>query len=889
MANGAPHAGITVQIDGPEYRKPVTVTAGEDGRFVFSDVKAGTRVRVMALLQGRAIASSWTLVTSWVETVDLTETTLTVSPNSLGYVLASDGPPGEIVGYVRSPDGSPANARVTINETSYGAVTDGAGRYSIGGLRSGITVSVQVSAPDVESASQKVLVPDSGQARANFSLAPSSTPHATSKKIGDVAPLSPSADDGTIAVRPEQVAAFPSVSRNDVARALQFLPAVVGTIDTALPLFARGSPPDQMRVTLDGIALYQMADPASGPTPYNTDTVRQAEFSKSPFGPLDGGQLAGALRLTGSLASERPTGFVDLSALGAAAQLQMPVGRWLSAGLSVRGALPSDLYADTLERFAPRSGDAVRGRVPQFAGGPLATAATEPSYRDVNARVEVRPSAHDRIAATLYDGENDADHSYDQALTPPAVGSIAVPQDSGLPADAVIEASKVQRWTGRGWSALWRRGWSPTASSTLAIARSQYSKSASQAWLVASPGAGQDYSYLGSRGGSSGLTESNDVTETTFRADNSLTVGFAHALSFGAEIASFDVGYTAQTEATHASAAGTTSTLVDLMRQSETGRVITGFVHDSWRPLSRLIVAPAARIVHFDVASATYFEPRVTASYQVRPDFRLTGGWSMDHQVVNRVVREDRAHGDGGFWALADGTTIPVARAQQAIAGLNVSHDGVSFDLSGFYKRLDDLTLFAPRLYTGIAPAPDADLLHTGSGTASGIEAVLQYRVPQNVMWIGYTLSRVDNSFPTLEDDTFAASYDQLHEFKVVDAFEILARWSVRGAFVAGSGRPYTTASGVETVWFPTGAVVSQLQFGDKNASRLPGYHRLDLSTERAFSFARVGLSLGATVFNVYDQKSVIGVNYDSIADALASHDVTQMGRAFNAFMRVHF
>ena len=162
----------------------------------------------------------------------------------------------------------------------------------------------------------------------------------------------------------------------------------------------------------------------------------------------------------------------------------------------------------------------------------------------------------------------------------------------------------------------------------------------------------------------------------------------------------------------------------------------------------------------------------------------------MDHQVVNRVVREDRAHGDGGFWALADGTTIPVARAQQAIAGLNVSHDGVSFDLSGFYKLLDDLTLFAPRLYTGIAPAPDADLLHTGSGTASGIEAVLPYRVPQNVMWMGYTLSRVDNSFPTLEDDTFAASYDQLHEFKVVDTYEILARWSVRGAFVVGSGRP---------------------------------------------------------------------------------------------------
>ena len=213
----------------------------------------------------------------------------------------------------------------------------------------------------------------------------------------------------------------------------------------------------------------------------------------------------------------------------------------------------------------------------------------------------------------------------------------------------------------------------------------------------------------------------------------------------------------------------------------------------------------------------------------------------------------------------------------------------MSFDLSGFYKRFDDLALFAPRLYTGMLPDAGADLLHIGSGTAAGIEAILQHRTPQNGMWIGYTLSRVDNSFPTLEDDTFPASYDQLHEFKVVDAFEIVAKWSVSGAFVVGSGRPYTVASGVETVWFPTGAVLSQLTFGDKNASRLPAYHRLDVSTERDFSFGRIGTSLGATVFNVYDQKSAIAVEYDSIAGTLAAHDVTQMGRAVNAFLRVRF
>jgi hypothetical protein len=82
---------------------------------------------------------------------------------------------------------------------------------------------------------------------------------------------------------------------------------------------------------------------------------------------------------------------------------------------------------------------------------------------------------------------------------------------------------------------------------------------------------------------------------------------------------------------------------------------------------------------------------------------------------------------------------------------------------------------------------------------------------------------------------------------------------------------------------------VSQVVFGDANALRLPAYHRLDVSTERDFTFGRITTSLGATVFNVYDQDSVIAVEYDSIAGALAAHDVLQMGRAFNAFVRVKF
>ena len=61
-------------------------------------------------------------------------------------------------------------------------------------------------------------------------------------------------------------------------------------------------------------------------------------------------------------------------------------------------------------------------------------------------------------------------------------------------------------------------------------------------------------------------------------------VGFAHAVAVGAEVSSFDVGYTSQTEVFHtATAPGapgtTTSSLVDLLRTTDTG-MLTSYIPD---------------------------------------------------------------------------------------------------------------------------------------------------------------------------------------------------------------------------------------------------------------------------------------------------------------------
>lgn len=892
LIDGTPLAAAVVRLDGGDYKQPLQTTTDTNGRYVFESVKPGIWVRVLALQGTHTVARVYSLVTQGLETLDLKEEPLALDTSSAENVTAAEGPGGEAVGVVHTADRQPiAGARITVGETSLSATTDSAGRYAITRLRPGIAVDLHASAEGFGSASQAISVVENARVSADFTLSPGAGHDANPVPLST---LEFSADGTRIVARPDQVAGVPSLIRNDLFRALQMLPGIAGSVNHSAELSVRGSTPDQTRIAVDEFTLYQFDGGSGVYSGYNMDTVERADFSTIAADANDGGRLASTLRLNGRTTSSRPwSGYADVSALGLNASVDGHLGDRVSLLVAGRRSTPASIYDDVLDRFAPTGGTAVRDRLPRYSGGTLSTTSVPPAtptlsyFRDWNAKVDIAATQRDRVSFSVYDGRADLNNSHDLAVSQPSTVE-GVPVVDPLPTDAVVQVSRVSGWTSRGLGGTWRRRWSPSATSMVSIGRSEFARGADQAWLVTSPSSGADYSFMDARGGSDALSESNEVRETTVRTETAFDAGFAHAASVGAEVSSFDVRYASQTEVRH-TAAPATSGLVDLFQTTDTGMLTSVFARDSWRAASRLVVTPGLRIAHNDRTASTYVEPRAEATYEVVRGFRVKGAWAIDHQVINGITREDRLHGDGVFWALANGVNIPTPRSRQLVAGGSLDMQGVVFNVDAYVKQFDDLTLFAPRLYPGMAAAPGGALLYTGSGTARGIEALVQYKAPRNTIWASYALSRTEYTYPGLEAATFAGSYDRPNEFKIVDAVQIMGGWSTSAAWVAASARPYTPGTSIESVWFPSGALVNEVAFGAKNSARLPPYNRLDVSSQYEFSIAGVKSRVGGTLFNVYDRKNVLFYEYETAGQSLAAHAVTMMGRSVNLFFRIGF
>lgn len=665
----------------------------------------------------------------------------------------------------------------------------------------------------------------------------------------------------TVQVSPAQLALLPNVGEVDIFRSLQLLPGVSGSNESSSGLYVRGGTPDQNLVLLDGMTVYNVDHFFGFFSAFNADAVKDVQLYKGAFPAKYGGRLSSVVDLTGKTGD--PNNFhgnVGLNLLNARAGIQVPLFKKGSFSINGRRSytdiIRSSLYEDIFNVFSQTENP------PDIDGLQINTIQPDFYFYDMNSKLSFNPTDKDAIAFSFYSG---ADHLVES-------NNVNLPRFNGAVL-IELDIDEQSDWGNQGYSGKWARQWNPKWYSNLLVASSNYFSEYDRAVDLKATIVEQD-SVVVDR---TTLTyEDNDVRDLTFRLDNEVQVNSKHKVEFGVLGTFAEVDYEFVRD--------DTLTILDINQEA---KYWAGYVSDTWEPFQGLSVDAGVRGTYYNLSDQLYWAPRFSFNYAIAEGVKIKGGYGKHYQFVNRIVNENVTEGSRDFWLLADDDLVKVSSADHYIFGAAYETDGFIFDVEAYRKDFTNLAEFSLRFQRN-----DIDLnqlFFTGTGYAEGIEFLLQKKTGAYTGWVTYTLAKVRHHFPEINNGfEFSALHDQRHEFKMVHSYEY-ENWRFAATFVYASGKPFTEPAGQYSIELLDGTTNSYISVGAKNASRLPAYHRLDLSAHYLHKAGPYDMDFGLSVFNFYNRRNVWYREYDFTEKPPVISEVQYLGMTPNLSVDIRF
>lgn len=707
---------------------------------------------------------------------------------------------------------------------------------------------------------------------------------------GDGQMIRASENISQISISPAQMAALPSLGEKDIFRSLQLLPGVSGSNEASSGLYVRGGTPDQNLILLDGFTVYHVDHFYGFFSAFNADAIKDVQLYKGGFGAQYGGRISSVMDLTGKTGNiNKLAGKMGVSAVNANAVLEIPLGGkgalLLAGRRSYTDIIQNGLYNDIFDLYnddAPVQAPQLGGQLPGGGGGPRGGGrfgggglgrgfqqnTVEPTFYfyDLNAKLTYNPSEKDIIALSLYQGADDLDNSRTAENAFSGGGG-----NNTVERIITNETEDVLNWGNRSSSLRWARQWNERFYSNAIVAYSNYYSLRDRFSNITTT---TEDTVINRR---TGTEENNDLKDYTFRLDNELLVGRKHQLSFGTQITYNDIAYDLQLNDT-----------LNVLNRVDQGLQSTVYLQNRWQPTDRLTLTGGLRATFFDVTEEFYYEPRTSLTYQLTDRLKLKGAWGRYYQFANRIVREDVTQGSRDFWLLANNETNPVSSATHYIGGISYETNGYLLDVEYYQKEMDGLSEFTLRFGRPGEDVLAGQLFYEGTGIARGMEVLLQKKAGDFTGWISYTLGEVVHNFPELSENAFYALHDQRHELKLVGSYR-LGNWTFAGTWIYATGKPYSAPYGEYQLTMLDGSNYTYVSVGEKNAFRLPDYHRMDLSASLNFQLLRQKANAGLSVFNLYNQENIWYKEFEVSEGEVIETDVTLIGFTPSLFFNISF
>ncbi|MEI7490654.1 MAG: TonB-dependent receptor [Bacteroidota bacterium] len=259
-------------------------------------------------------------------------------------------------------------------------------------------------------------------------------------------------------------------------------------------------------------------------------------------------------------------------------------------------------------------------------------------------------------------------------------------------------------------------------------------------------------------------------------------------------------------------------------------------------------------------------EPRLSIIYNITDRTSLKFGYSRNTQFIQQLSNSTGPFTSLDVWAPC-GPNIPAQKADQWALGYyqKFSRERLLFTAEIFYKAYTDHLDYKDHANLLYNPLIEGEL-RFGKAWAYGLELMLRKSEGRLTGWISYTWSRslvqtnsVNNSEP------YPSNFDSPKDICINMSYDNHRHWAFSAVWYYHTGSPITTPTGF---YYNNGYSVPV--YGARNNSRLPDYHRLDLSVTYRISKPekRFQQNLILTLYNAYGRYNPFSLNFNRIMDS---------------------
>lgn len=260
-------------------------------------------------------------------------------------------------------------------------------------------------------------------------------------------------------------------------------------------------------------------------------------------------------------------------------------------------------------------------------------------------------------------------------------------------------------------------------------------------------------------------------------------------------------------------------------------------------------------------------EPRISAAYQLNRVSSIKASYNRMTQNLH-LLSNTSSPTPLDVWTPSDKYVKPQILDQYAIGYFKNIKDGdYSLEIESYYKDVKNRIDYIDGANLIANNAIERVILN-GKARAYGLELLFRKNEGRLKGWIAYTISkseqktegRTPNETGINNGNWYNTGYDKTHDLSITSSYNFNKKWNFNANFLYQTGQPTTYPN---SQYEYNGVIIPN--YSARNSSRLPSYHRIDISatyTPKPEKTKGWQTSWVFGIYNLYNRKNAASISF---------------------------